>query len=88
METISKDWIKPNLQLVGEDGNAFSILGRFSKEARRAGNSKEAIQAVVDLAMAGDYNHLLRIVMAHTSDSTPHEYEDDYYEDDYDESYD
>ena len=78
METISKDWIKPSLQLVGESGNAFSILGRFSKEARRAGNSKESIQAVVDQAMDGDYNHMLRTVMAHTVDSTPQEYEDDW----------
>jgi hypothetical protein len=48
--------------LVGEDGNAFSILGRCVRAARAAGWSAERIAAFRDEATSGDYNHLLRVV--------------------------
>lgn len=55
--------------LVGEDGNAFAILGRFRKAAREAGWPQEAIQKVLDDAMSSDYNHLLQVVMEHTTEN-------------------
>jgi hypothetical protein len=54
---------KPNLKLVGEDGNAFSILGRARKALRKAGATKEQIDQVSEEATSGDYNHLLRTMM-------------------------
>ncbi len=57
------DPTRPTVELVGEDGNAFSILGRCSRAARRAGWSKEEIEAFHTEAMEGDYDHLLRTVM-------------------------
>lgn len=47
------------LNLVGTDGNAFSIIGNFKRQARREGWTKEEISKVIDEAMNGDYNHLL-----------------------------
>lgn len=51
------------IPLEGEDGNAFSILGRVSRIAKQEGVSKEEIKAFMDEAMSGDYDHLLRTVM-------------------------
>jgi hypothetical protein len=50
--------------LIGEDGNAFAILGRVQREMRRAGVSKEAIDEYRQDAMSGDYNHLLAVTQA------------------------
>ena len=51
------------ITLTGEDGNAFAILGRCYRAMRRAGLHEE-IQSFTDEATSGDYNHLLRTVMA------------------------
>lgn len=53
-----------NIRLVGEDGNAFSILARVTQALRRAGISEDERKAFTDEATAGDYGHLLRTVMA------------------------
>jgi len=50
------------VKLVGEDGNAFAILGRVRKAMRRAGFDKEADQMFLE-AQQGDYDHLLQTVM-------------------------
>lgn len=50
--------------LVGEDGNAFAILGRVTKALKRAGASKEEVDEFMAEATSGDYDHLLRTVMA------------------------
>lgn len=54
----------PNVyvKLVGEDGNAFSILARVSKALKKAGVSKEEISNFQKEAMSSDYNHLLNVV--------------------------
>jgi len=54
--TVTK---KVKLQLVGLDGNAFSLMGAFSRQARKEGWTKEEIDAVINECMTGDYNHLL-----------------------------
>lgn len=51
---------KPKLKLVGEDGNAFAILGRASRVAKENNMDWEVIRKE---AMAGDYNHLLSTMM-------------------------
>lgn len=55
----------PNIrvQLAGQDGNAFSIIGRTRVALRRGGASPDAIEKFVEEAMSGDYNHLLQTVM-------------------------
>ena len=49
--------------LVGEDGNAFAILGRVLKDLKQHGVSKEEIEEFKKEAMSGDYDHLLQTVM-------------------------
>ncbi len=51
-----------SLKLVGEDGNAFSILGR-AKNALKKGNRMDLWDEYSKKAMSGDYNHLLCTTM-------------------------
>jgi hypothetical protein len=51
------------VSMVGEDGNAFAILGRVQKGLRDAGVEPEEVRAFVDEATAGDYDELLATVM-------------------------
>lgn len=53
---------KPKVKLIGEDGNAFAVLGKVSRALRKAGLHEEAKKYVVE-ATAGDYNHLLQVTM-------------------------
>lgn len=52
-----------NVQMVGEDGNAFAILGRVQKALRQAGIGKEERDAFMAEATNGNYDHLLGTVM-------------------------
>ena len=51
------------VKLVGEDGNAFAIMARVSNAMRAAGCSVAERDAYREEAMAGDYDHLLRVTM-------------------------
>jgi hypothetical protein len=51
------------VQLSGEDGNPFMIIGRVSRALRHAGASREEISRFRDEAMSGDYDHVLRTCM-------------------------
>jgi hypothetical protein len=53
-----------SVKLIGEDGNAFSILARVMKAMRVAGLSKEVQDAYYKEATSGDYDHLLRITIS------------------------
>jgi hypothetical protein len=52
-----------HVKLVGEDGNAFAIVGRTVTALRRAKVAKADIDAYSNTAMSGDYDHLLRTTM-------------------------
>jgi hypothetical protein len=52
------------VELVGHDGNAFSILGSVNRALQRAGVSKEERDAFAKEATSGDYDHLLQTCMA------------------------
>jgi hypothetical protein len=54
---------RPKVRLIGEDGNAFSILGIVSKALKSAGADKDYIDQYLKKAMDGDYNHLLGVTM-------------------------
>ena len=56
---MESDMEKPVVKLVGEDGNAFAILGRCRAVAKKAGWTPEQIKEFMDKAMSGDYDHLL-----------------------------
>jgi len=52
------------VQLSGQDGNAFAILGRTSAALRAAGVPSAEIDAYFAEATSGDYDHLLHTTMA------------------------
>ena len=54
---------KLNLDLEGQDGNAFALIGYFRREAKRAGWTEEEIKKVQDDAMSGEYSHLVATLM-------------------------
>ena len=54
---------KPKVSLVGEDGNAFAIMGRVGRALRRAGYTQEEIDEYQNEATSGDYDNLLRVTM-------------------------
>ncbi len=60
------DGAKVTVKLVGEDGNAFSILGRVSKALRRAGMPEKA-EEYLARATAGDYDHLLAVTLEYVT---------------------
>lgn len=47
------------VKLSGEDGNAFFIIGRVTNEMKRKKVSKETIDAFMEEAMSGNYDHVL-----------------------------
>ncbi len=55
----------PNITvgLIGNDGNAFSVLGQVSKALKRAKVDPAEIEQFQDEAISGDYNRLLQICM-------------------------
>jgi hypothetical protein len=48
------------VQLSGNDGNAYAIMGSVSKALKRAGAPKEDVDAYLAESMSGDYDHLLQ----------------------------
>lgn len=46
--------------LLGEDGNAFAIMGAVRQAMRRNGVSAEEIAQYLEEAMSGDYDNLLQ----------------------------
>lgn len=54
------------VKLVGEDGNAFSILGRVSSALKKAGYYESA-EEYMEEATSGDYHHLLAVSMDYVS---------------------
>lgn len=51
------------VQLTGNDGNAFAIMGAVQSALRKAGITKDEISEYMEQSMSGDYNNLLRTAM-------------------------
>lgn len=51
------------VRLSGEDGNAYSIMGRVIVALRRAGVSADEIAIFRHEALSGNYDHLVQTVM-------------------------
>lgn len=56
---------KPEVCLIGKDGNAFAILAECRKAARRAGWTDARFAKFDAEAKSGDYDHLLQTVLKH-----------------------
>lgn len=77
MKTATIKYPHVHVQLIGEDGNAFSILGRVTRAMKRAGVERFKTDEFIAEATSGDYDHLLRTVMSWVSCDVDTE-EDDY----------
>lgn len=57
------------MDLTRIDGNAYSLMGHFSKNARRQGWTKEEVDEVLKECMSGDYDHLVQTLVKNTEES-------------------
>ena len=73
---VCPNFKKVSVQLVGEDGNAFSIMGRTTHALKSAGYN-DLVQLYRELATAGDYDNLLFVTMCF-SDEQDDEEEDEW----------
>jgi hypothetical protein len=53
---------RPEVVVIGRDGNAFSILGACKQAAIRSGAPSSEVSAFLAEAMSADYDHLLATV--------------------------
>ena len=60
---MKKQSTKPTVKLIGQDGNAFSIMGNIQRALKRSGADKEYIDKYLREATSGDYDHLLTVSM-------------------------
>ena len=51
------------VQLSGQDGNAFAIMGRCQQAMRTAHIDRDEIKKFIDECKEGDYDHLLQTCM-------------------------
>jgi hypothetical protein len=56
---------KPTVQLNGEDGNVFGIIGRVSKALKRAGMPEEAIEFTTKAFACHSYDDVLQLCFAY-----------------------
>jgi len=47
------------VKLIGEDGNAFAIMGRVQRALKQNGVPQEEINEYLDESKSGDYDNLL-----------------------------
>ena len=53
--------------LVGQNSNAYHLLGGWADAAKKNGWKKEDIDKVIEEATSGDYENLLRVLVAHSA---------------------
>jgi len=58
---------KPTVKLIGEDGNAFAIMGTVAKALKKAGFSDEHIAEYYEESSSGDYDNLIRVAMKYAN---------------------
>lgn len=51
------------VQLSGEDGNAYAIVGRCRQAGRRAGLSQEELSLFINEAFSSDYDNVIATAM-------------------------
>ena len=62
-ESIGEFNKKVKMNMVGMDGNAFSLMGQFEKRAKSDKWTSEEIQYVLHQCMSGNYDHLLETLL-------------------------
>jgi hypothetical protein len=56
---------KPFVQLTGEDGNVFSIIGRVSGALKKAGQADKAKEFSTKAMHSGSYDEVLQLAMTY-----------------------
>ena len=64
------------VKLVGEDGNAYSILGRVRNALRRGGRP-ELVDEFIKEATSGNYDHLLQTVLDYVEEDDAEDFDED-----------
>ena len=63
MRTIMDSKYDIEVQLVGNDGNAFAIIGKVGRALREANVEDKEIKLFYQEAMSGDYDNVIRTAM-------------------------
>jgi len=58
---------KPVVKLIGEDGNAFGVMGRVKRALARDGADKEYVNQYLHESMGGDYDNLLMTALKYVN---------------------
>lgn len=53
--------------LVGQNSNAYNLLGGWADAATKNGWTKEDVDKVIEQATSGDYENLLRVLATHST---------------------
>lgn len=62
--TLPPGYVKPTVEMVGKDGNIFSIMGRARQAMRKAGASYGTIEEMTNRVMAShDYSLALAVIL-------------------------
>lgn len=77
--TAGPQYPDAKIRLVGEDGNAFSIMARVTKALKAKGHSNAADEFSKSAMAAESYGALLRLVMdtVTVEDDYPEDFDDD-----------
>lgn len=51
------------VKLIGEDGNAFTVMGKVIRAMRKGGVDEHTVKEYIEEATVGDYDHLLGVTM-------------------------
>jgi hypothetical protein len=54
---------KPEVQLIGKDGNAYAILAACYAAGKKAGWTDEELEELMSDMKSGSYDHLLLVAM-------------------------
>ena len=68
---------KPDCNLIGVDGNVFSVIGVVSKALRRAGQKEEAKEFEQRAFKAQSYGEVLAMVFDYVTIADPNDYEEE-----------
>ena len=66
MEEKLKEKEPVNFDLQSVDGNAFSLMGGWRRQAQREDWTSEEIDAVMEECQSGDYDHLVQTLMKYS----------------------
>ena len=64
---IGKPITDVTVKLIGENGNAFNILGKVKNALENAGYDEEFISEYLEQATSGDYDTLLQTTMTYVN---------------------